>query len=104
MIYVCATGAKGITRSRSRLLPPWLPLCRDNGRIITVTGAESNCNCFEAGCNYYDEERHLANYRLRAVTSSLTAEPGTPSILRHLPPETQELYVFDRFGQHVATT
>ena len=76
MIYVCAMGAKGITRSRSRPLPPWLPLCRDNGRIITVTGAESNCNCFEAGCNYYDEERHLATVSCSNTISVIAVAPN----------------------------
>ena len=118
-LYVAESDSQRINRVRR---------IGTDGRIITVAGAESKCNCLDAGCNCYDEERHLAtasrfntisaiavapdgvlhicdqaNYRLRAVTSSLPAEPGTTSTFDIYSPETQEIYVFNRFGQHVAT-
>lgn len=92
-LYVAESDSQRINRVRR---------IGTDGRIITVAGAESKCNCLDAGCNCFDEERHLAtasrfntisaiavapdgvlhicdqaNYRLRAVTSSLPAEPGT---------------------------
>lgn len=120
-LYVAESDSQRINRVRR---------IGTDGRIITVAGAESKCNCLDSGCNCYDEERHLAtasrfntisaiavspdgvlhicdqaNYRLRAVTSSLPTETGTSSTTSFdiYSPETQEIYVFNRFGQHVAT-
>ncbi len=121
-LYVAESDSQRINRVRR---------IGTDGRIATVAGAESKCNCLDAGCSCYDEERHLAaasrfntisaiavdpagvlfvcdqaNYRLRAVTSSLpTSEPAGSTIgtFDIYSPETQEVYVFNRFGQHVAT-
>lgn len=121
-LYVAESDSQRINRVRK---------IGTDGRISTVAGAESKCNCLDAGCSCYDEERHLAtasrfntisaitvdpagvlhvcdqaNYRIRAVTSSLpTSEPaGDPTGTFDIySPETQEVYVFNRFGQHVAT-
>ena len=161
-LYVAESDSQRINRVRR---------IGTDGRIVTVAGAESKCNCLDvtAGCQCYDEDRHLAvasrfntisaiavapdnvlyvcdqaNYRLRAVTSSPTATSthsaaagagnsgadvllaastsslssssssssasasGTSSassgiIYEINSPETQEVYVFNRFGQHVAT-
>lgn len=117
-LYVAESDSQRINRVRR---------VGTDGRIATVAGAESKCNCLDAGCNCYDEERHLAtasrfntisaiavaadgvlhicdqaNYRIRAVVSSLPETVGTGSFDIYSP-ETQEVYAFNRFGQHVAT-
>ena len=129
-LYVAESDSQRINRVRR---------IATDGRIVTVAGADSKCNCLDSGCNCYDEERHLAtasrfntisaiavspdgvlhicdqaNYRLRAVTSSLPSETTTTSSSSSsssssatsfdiYSPESQEVYVFNRFGQHVAT-
>jgi len=159
-LYVAESDSQRINRVRR---------IGTDGRIVTVAGAESKCNCLDvaAGCQCFDEDRHLAvasrfntisaiavapdsvlyvcdqaNYRLRAVTSSPTAtstnaaaasgsaadvllaastsslsssssssssgssssSSASSGVMYEInSPETQEVYVFNRFGQHVAT-
>lgn len=117
-LYVAESDSQRINRVRR---------IGSDGRISTVAGAESKCNCLDPGCNCFDEERHLAsasrfntisaiaatpdgvlhicdqaNYRIRAVVSSLPETLGTGTFDIYSP-ETQEVYAFNRFGQHVAT-
>ena len=117
-LYVAESDSQRINRVRK---------IATDGRIQTVAGIESKCNCLDIGCNCYDEDRYLAtssrfntisaiavtpdgvlhicdqaNYRLRAVMSSLP-DANEARMFEIYTPETQEIYVFNRFGQHVAT-
>ncbi len=117
-LYVAESDSQRINRVRR---------ISTDGRITTVAGQESKCNCLDLGCNCFDEDRYLAtssrfntisaiavtpdsvlhicdqaNYRLRAITSNLP-EANQSRLFDIYMPETQEIYVFNRFGQHVAT-
>ena len=117
-LYVAESDSQRINRVRR---------IGTDGRIVTVAGAESKCNCLDIGCNCFDEDRFLAtssrfntisaitvtpdgvlhicdqaNYRIRAVTSILP-DSNEARMFEIYSPETQEIYVFNRFGQHVAT-
>ncbi|XP_055694712.1 teneurin-m isoform X5 [Lutzomyia longipalpis] len=98
-----------------------------DGKIISFAGAESKCNCLERGCDCYEADHYLAtsakfntisalactpdghvhiadqaNYRIRSVISSIP-ETSASREYEIYSPETQEIYVFNRFGQHIAT-
>ena len=117
-LYVAESDSQRINRVRR---------IGTDGGIVTIAGAESKCNCLDIGCTCFDEDRYLAtssrfntisaitvtsdgvvhicdqaNYRIRAVTSSLPDADET-RMFNIYSPETQEIYVFNRFGQHVAT-
>lgn len=97
-----------------------------DGRIQLYAGAESKCNCLERGCDCFTTDHHLAtaakfntisalsatpdgtvyiadqaNYRIRSVTSQLPA--GSTREYEIYNPETHEVYIFNRFGQHTST-
>lgn len=81
---------------------------------------ERGCDCFEA--DHYlasaakfntisavavsaDGTLHIgdqANYRIRSVRASIP-EAGPNREYEIFAPDTQEIYIFNRFGQHIAT-
>lgn len=98
-----------------------------DGKIAPYAGAESKCNCLERGCDCYEPDHYLAtsakfntisalavtpdghvhiadqaNYRIRSVISSIP-EASSSREYEIFAPDSQEIYVFNRFGQHIAT-
>ena len=119
-LYVAESDSQRINRVR-RVAP--------NGRRLeVVAGKNSNCNCLEAAsCKCWDPKSHLAaatrfssissiavtpdgrlyvadqgNFRIRVVASVMpTSEED--EVFEVPDPASQELYVFNRFGQHILT-
>ncbi|KRF84821.1 uncharacterized protein Dvir_GJ13712, isoform C [Drosophila virilis] len=98
-----------------------------DGRIASFAGAESKCNCLERGCDCFEADHYLAtsakfntiaalsvtpdghvhiadqaNYRIRSVMSSIP-EASPSREYEIYAPDMQEIYIFNRFGQHVST-
>ncbi|XP_011298913.1 teneurin-m [Fopius arisanus] len=98
-----------------------------DGKISPYAGAESKCNCLERGCDCFEADHYLAstakfntisavavsadgvvhigdqaNYRIRSVMASIPDANGAREYEIYSP-DTQEIYVFNRFGQHIAT-
>ncbi|KAA0190905.1 Tenascin major-like isoform X1 [Hyalella azteca] len=98
-----------------------------DGLISDFAGAESKCNCREDSCSCFDDSHVLAanaifstisavavtpdgvvhvmdqgNLRVRSVTSSLP-QPTQQRLYEIYSPESQEIYVFNRFGHHIET-
>ncbi|XP_034122541.1 teneurin-m isoform X4 [Drosophila guanche] len=98
-----------------------------DGRIAPFAGVESKCNCLERGCDCFEAEHYLAtsakfntiaalavtpdghvhiadqaNYRIRSVMSSIP-EASPSREYEIYAPDMQEIYIFNRFGQHVST-
>lgn len=98
-----------------------------DGKISLYAGAESKCNCLERGCDCFEADHFLAssskfntistvvvspdgvvhigdqaNYRIRSVMASIPDASGAKGY-EIFSPETQEIYVFNRFGQHIIT-
>lgn len=96
-------------------------------RIHDFAGADSKCNCQDESCPCYNESHVLAatavfstisaiavtpdgtvhvldqgNLRIRSVTSSIP-ESNAQRRYEIFFPETQEAYIFNRFGHHVET-
>ncbi|XP_031338872.1 teneurin-m isoform X6 [Photinus pyralis] len=98
-----------------------------DGKIAPYAGAESKCNCLERGCDCFEADHYLAsnskfntistvavspdgivhigdqaNYRIRSVMASI---PDSSAAREYeiFSPSTQEIYIFNRFGQHIAT-
>jgi teneurin len=117
-LYVAESDSQRINRIR---------VIGTDGKISTYAGAESKCNCLERGCDCYEADHYLAtsakfntisalvvtpdghvhiadqaNYRIRSVISSLP-EAGTSKEYEIYTPNVQEIYIFNRFGQHIAT-
>ncbi|XP_053689275.1 teneurin-m isoform X1 [Sabethes cyaneus] len=117
-LYVAESDSQRINRIR---------VIGTDGKIAAYAGAESKCNCLERGCDCYEADHYLAisakfntisaitvtpdghvhiadqaNYRIRSVISSLP-EAGTSKEYEIYAPNAQEIYVFNRFGQHIAT-
>uniref|UniRef100_A0A904A3G7 Teneurin-2 n=1 Tax=Anopheles quadriannulatus TaxID=34691 RepID=A0A904A3G7_ANOQN len=117
-LYVAESDSQRINRIR---------VIGTDGKISPYAGAESKCNCLERGCDCYEADHYLAisakfntisaitvtpdghvhiadqaNYRIRSVISSLP-EAGTSKEYEIYAPNAQEIYVFNRFGQHIAT-
>ncbi|KAJ1529492.1 hypothetical protein ONE63_006265 [Megalurothrips usitatus] len=117
-LYVAESDSQRINRVR---------VIGTDGKISHFAGAESKCNCLDRGCDCFEEDHYLAatakfntissitvtpdgvvhiadqaNYRIRSVTASIPeASPAREYEIYQ--PETQEVYVFNRFGQHIAT-
>ncbi|KAG5882426.1 hypothetical protein JTB14_007052 [Gonioctena quinquepunctata] len=117
-LYVAESDSQRINRVR---------VIGTDGKISPYAGAESKCNCLERGCDCFEADHFLAsnakfntisavtvspdghvhigdqaNYRIRSVMASIP----DASISREYEiysPETQEIYIFNRFGQHIAT-
>ena len=99
-----------------------------DGRMTTYAGSDSGCNCLDAAtCPCFEPDRHLAantkfssiasvacspdgvlyvadtgNYRIRAVGSNIPPEKSD-GVFEVPDPDAQELYIFNKFGQHVLT-
>jgi teneurin len=117
-LYVAESDSQRINRVR---------VIGTDGKIQHFAGAESKCNCLDRGCGCFDEDHFLAatskfntissitvtpdgilhisdqaNYRIRSVTSSIP-EANASREYEIYSPETQEIYIFNRFGQHIST-
>lgn len=117
-LYVAESDSQRINRIR---------IITTDGKIAPYAGAESKCNCLERGCDCFEADHYLAsnskfntisavavspdgnvhigdqaNYRIRSVTASIPDASGSREY-EIFSPETQEIYVFNRFGQHIAT-
>lgn len=117
-LYVAESDSQRINRVR---------VIGTDGKISHFAGAESKCNCLDRGCDCFEEDHYLAatakfntissitatpdgvvhiadqaNYRIRSVTASIPEASPTREYEIYQP-ETQEVYVFNRFGQHIAT-
>ncbi|XP_041973220.1 teneurin-m isoform X2 [Aricia agestis] len=117
-LYVAESDSQRINRVR---------LITTDGRISLFAGAESKCNCLEKGCDCFEADHFLAstskfntisalsvspdgvlhiadqaNYRIRSVMASIPDASGAREYEIYSP-DTQESYVFNRFGQHVLT-
>ncbi|XP_037907848.1 teneurin-m isoform X3 [Hermetia illucens] len=117
-LYVAESDSQRINRIR---------VIGTDGKIVLFAGAESKCNCLERGCDCFEADHYLAtnakfntiaalsvtpdgyvhvadqaNYRIRSVMSSIP-EAGPSREYEIYAPDSQEIYVFNRFGQHIAT-
>ncbi|XP_017767897.1 PREDICTED: teneurin-m isoform X2 [Nicrophorus vespilloides] len=117
-LYVAESDSQRINRIR---------VIGTDGKIAPYAGAESKCNCLERGCDCYEADHYLAsnskfntisavavspdghvhigdqaNYRIRSVMASIP-DSSTSREYEIFSPETQEIYIFNRFGQHIAT-
>ncbi|KAF5270057.1 hypothetical protein FQA39_LY08469 [Lamprigera yunnana] len=117
-LYVAESDSQRINRVR---------LIGTDGKIGPYAGAESKCNCLERGCDCFEADHYLAsnskfntisavavspdgivhigdqaNYRIRSVMASI---PDSSAAREYeiFSPATQEIYIFNRFGQHIAT-
>ncbi|XP_047545419.1 teneurin-m isoform X2 [Vanessa atalanta] len=117
-LYVAESDSQRINRVR---------LITTDGKISLYAGAESKCNCLERGCDCFEADHFLAsnskfntisavtvspdgivhiadqaNYRIRSVMASIPDASGAREYEIYAP-DTQETYIFNRFGQHVMT-
>ncbi|KAK6625770.1 hypothetical protein RUM43_006069 [Polyplax serrata] len=117
-LYVAESDSQRINRVR---------VISTDGKISHYAGAESKCNCLDRGCDCFQEEHYLAatskfntissvtvtpdgtvhiadqaNYRIRSVVASIP-DPNPNREYEIYSPDTQEVYIFNRFGQHIAT-
>ncbi|GJQ83081.1 hypothetical protein Trydic_g20093 [Trypoxylus dichotomus] len=117
-LYVAESDSQRINRVR---------VIGTDGKISPYAGAESKCNCLERGCDCFEADHFLAsnskfntistvavspdghvhigdqaNYRIRSVMASIPDASATREY-EIFSPETQEIYIFNRFGQHIAT-
>ncbi|XP_013175097.1 PREDICTED: teneurin-3 isoform X3 [Papilio xuthus] len=117
-LYVAESDSQRINRVR---------LITTDGKIALYAGAESKCNCLERGCDCFEADHFLAsnskfntisavivspdgivhiadqaNYRIRSVMASIPDASGAREYEIYSP-DTQEMYIFNRFGQHVMT-
>ena len=117
-LYVAESDSERINRIRVIIT---------DGRMKEFAGAESKCNCREELCSCFDDSQVLAanavfstisavavapngvvhvmdqgNLRIRSVTSSLP-EPTSQRLYEIYSPESQEVYIFNRFGHHFET-
>ncbi|XP_021940923.1 teneurin-m isoform X3 [Zootermopsis nevadensis] len=117
-LYVAESDSQRINRVR---------VIGTDGKITHYAGAESKCNCLDRGCDCFEEDHFLAstskfntissitvtpdgilhiadqaNYRIRSVTASIP-DANTNREYEIYSPDTQEIYVFNRFGQHIVT-
>lgn len=116
-LYIAESDSQRINRIR---------VVSTDGKIAHYAGTESKCNCLERGCDCFSSDHHLAtsarfntisavavtpnndvyvadqaNYRVRMVTIQIPA--GSSREYEIYNPETHEVYIFNRFGQHTAT-
>lgn len=117
-LYVAESDSQRINRIR---------VIGTDGKIVIFAGAESKCNCLERGCDCFEADHFLAtsakfntiaalavtpdghvhiadqaNYRVRSVMSSIPEASGSREY-EIFAPDMQEIYIFNRFGQHIAT-
>lgn len=117
-LYVAESDSQRINRVR---------LITTDGKISMYAGAESKCNCLERGCDCFEADHYLAsnskfntisavvvspggivhiadqaNYRIRSVMASIPDASGAREYEIYSP-DMQEIYIFNRFGQHVTS-
>ncbi|XP_032454288.1 teneurin-m isoform X5 [Nasonia vitripennis] len=117
-LYIAESDSQRINRVR---------VIGTDGKISAYAGAESKCNCLERGCDCFEADHYLAstskfntisavavspdgvvhigdqaNYRIRSVMASIP-DASDAREYEIYSPDTQEIYVFNRFGQHIAT-
>ncbi|KAK7861848.1 hypothetical protein R5R35_013485 [Gryllus longicercus] len=117
-LYVAESDSQRINRVR---------IIGTDGKITHYAGAESKCNCLDRGCDCFEEDHFVAstskfntissvtvtpdgilhicdqaNYRIRSVTASIP-DASVSREYEIFSPDTQEIYIFNRFGQHIAT-
>ncbi|XP_059059480.1 teneurin-m [Achroia grisella] len=117
-LYVAESDSQRINRVR---------LITTDSKISLYAGAESKCNCLERGCDCFEADHFLAsnskfntisavivspdgivhiadqaNYRIRSVMASIPDASGAREYEIYSP-DTQETYIFNRFGQHIMT-
>ncbi|XP_022829054.1 teneurin-m isoform X8 [Spodoptera litura] len=117
-LYVAESDSQRINRVR---------LITTDGKISLYAGAESKCNCLERGCDCFEADHFLAsnskfntisavivspdgivhiadqaNYRIRSVMASIPDASGAREYEIYSP-DTQEIYIFNRFGQHITS-
>ncbi|KAG8184007.1 hypothetical protein JTE90_024464 [Oedothorax gibbosus] len=117
-LYVAESDSQTVNRVR---------VVGSDGRVSRFAGSESKCSCVEEACSCFDEEHVLAattklstissiavspdgmlhvcdqgNLRIRSITASLPQLNDASEYDIHSP-ESQEIYVFNRHGQHIAT-
>lgn len=117
-LYIAESDSQRINRIR---------VIGTDGKISDFAGVESKCNCLERDCKCFDEDHFLASLSKLNTISSIAVTPDgivhiadqgnlrIRSVMATLPesnrfrefeiysPETQEVYVFNRYGLHVAT-
>jgi len=120
------TGELYIAESDSRRINR-ISAIGTNGRINIFAGKDSKCNCQESSCNCFDASNHLGMHSLFRYISGITISPDGAvhicdqtnyrirTIKNRIPsmnhdqnyevhsPESQETYIFNRFGLHIAT-
>ena len=120
ILYVAESDSQRINRVRK---------IDTDGSIELFAGAmESKCNCLEKNCDCFGAEHFIAlnsklntisavsvtpdgtvhisdqaNYRIRSVTSSTPNLNMDGREFEIYAPESQEVYIFNRFGQHIVT-
>ena len=117
-LYIVESDGKFINRIRE---------VSTDGTISHYAGAKSKCSCRDEGCKCYDGKEVLAtkillnsptaitvtpdnvlhvadmgNMRIYSVVATLP-EPDSYGQYQVLYPQTQDLYIFNRYGQHIAT-
>lgn len=102
-------------------------IVKTDGIISHYAGDKSTCDCSQEDCNCYSPAEALATKMLLSDPTAITVTPDNVlhiadqghlmihSIVATLPdpdkygqyevlyPQTQELYIFNRYGQHIAT-
>lgn len=117
-LYIVESNGKTINRVRE---------VKTDGTIHHYVGDKSSCNCQDAACKCYDASEVLAtkillnsptaitvtadnvlhvadmgNLRIHSIVATLS-EPDNYGQYKVLYPQTQEAYIFNRFGQHINT-
>lgn len=117
-LYIAESDSQLINRVR---------VISSEGRIVTYAGAELKCSCLDINCKCFDEDNNLAAKSQLSTISSIAITPDgclhicdqgnlrIRSVVTSLPKanelgefhiyssETQEIYIFNRHGQHTAT-
>lgn len=117
-LFITESDGKMINRVR---------VVNTDGTISFYAGAASKCNCQDEGCRCFDPKEELATKMLLNNPTAITITPDNVlhvadmgnlrvhSIVATLPspdrygqyevlhPQTQESYLFNRYGQHIAT-
>ncbi|UYV62055.1 TENM2 [Cordylochernes scorpioides] len=125
-IAFAPNGDLYIAESDSQMVN-WVRVVSSDGRISKFAGTESKCSCLEPDCKCFFEDHYLAATAKFSTIASITVTPDgllhicdqgnlrIRSVIAPLPkpneineyeihsPETQDVYVFNRHGQHIST-